>query len=336
MKNYKIIFVYIFLLFTSCNKYDIEGPYLNDLYGDLEIVEALDINNNNVSFSNNENVFFTAKFSKIVDWRIVISGLNSNAKKIITGKSNEINQSNSLWNGDITKLPFFEEENCNVTLSFDNHDDSISTSLNILSKKKYGNGNELIVSDFENGFNPNFTNFFQTTCLKKIELGNAGEGNQYLVQEGICDWDWLIGYVDYPAQNWFSQGTLNANPENIYFNIMIKGDSTLSPTNEANSLFKIEFYEDENSDGYYDASVEDRYDYEMDIDWNGWKMISIRYSNLILAGDPNGGGVGGNKIREPNKIFKVRTLLLANPVSGFAKADVDYLIWSEGTPILDQ
>ena len=49
------------------------------------------------------------------------------------------------------------------------------------------------------------------------------------MQEGICDWDWLIGYVDYPAQNWFSPGTLNANPENIYFNIMIKGDSTLSP-----------------------------------------------------------------------------------------------------------
>jgi hypothetical protein len=27
---------------------------------------------------------------------------------------------------------------------------------------------------------------------------------------------------------------------------------------------------------------------------------------------------------------------LANPASGFAKADVDYLIWSEGAPILEQ
>ena len=72
---------------------------------------------------------------------------------------------NSLWNGDITKLPFFEEENCNVTLSFDNHDDLISTSLNILSKKKYGNGNELIVSDFE--MDLTYLLIFQTTCLKK-------------------------------------------------------------------------------------------------------------------------------------------------------------------------
>jgi hypothetical protein len=65
-------------------------------------------------------------------------------------------------------------------------------------------------------------------------------------------------------------------------------------------------------------------------------MISIKYRDLILATDPNGGGTGGNAIREPNKIIKVRTLLLANPASGFAKADVDYLIWSEGSPILSQ
>ena len=158
----------------------------------------------------------------------------------------------------------------------------------------------------------------------------------FLQQFGTCDWDWLIGYVDYPSANWYQQGVLNADPNNIYFNIMIHGDSTLSPTNEANSLFKIEFYEDENQDQYYDPNSEDRLDYEFDINWNGWRMISIKYSDLIMATDPNGGGVSGNSIREPNKIIKIRTLLLANPESGFAKADVDYIIWSEGSPILEQ
>jgi hypothetical protein len=238
--------------------------------------------------------------------------------------------------GEVTNLPFFQEENCSVLLSFKNHEDSIFSSLNINGTKAYGNGNELLVSDFENGFNPNFTNFFQTTCLKKIENGGAGQGGKYLRQEGTCDWDWLIGYIDYPSANWYQQGVLNADPENIYFNIMIHGDSTLSPTNEANSLFKIEFYEDENQDQYYDPNSEDRLDYEFDINWNGWRMISIKYSDLIMATDPNGGGVSGNSIREPNKIIKIRTLLLANPESGFAKADVDYIIWSEGSPILEQ
>ena len=185
--------------------------------------------------------------------------------------------------------------------------------------------------DFENGFNPNFTNFFQTTCLKKIETGGAGESERYLIQEGTCDWDWLIGYIDYPADHWFQQGVLNANPENVYFNMMVNGDSTLSPTNEANSLFKLEFYEDENQDGYYDQNTEDRLEVEFNVDWNGWKMISIKYSDLILAWNS-----GGNAIREPNKILKFRTLLLANPESGFAKADVDYIVWSEGSTILNQ
>ena len=334
-KKYNLILL-CFLIFFSCKKEGIEGPSLNDLYGELNFETPLAIVGDSANFSQNEDVYFTAEFSKIVDWKITITGLNSMSEKIISGKSNIIDKSNSLWVGEVTNLPFFQEENCSVLLSFKSHEDSIFSSLNINGTKAYGNGNELLVSDFENGFNPNFTNFFQTTCLKKIENGGAGQGGKYLRQEGTCDWDWLIGYVDYPSTNWYQQGVLNADPENIYFNIMIHGDSTLSPTNEANSLFKIEFYEDENQDQYYDPNSEDRLDYEFDINWNGWRMISVKYSDLIMATDPNGGGVSGNSIREPNKIIKIRTLLLANPESGFAKADVDYIIWSEGSPILEQ
>ena len=115
---------------------------------------------------------------------------------------------------------------------------------------------------------------------------------------------------------------------------MIKGDSTISIVDGVpNSLFKLEFYEDENNDGYYDASSEDRYDYEFDVNWNGWKMISINYNDVEnLLAPPNNSGDG---IRNPSQIYNVRTLLLANPNSGFAKADVDFLIWSIGGPILN-
>ena len=75
----------------------------------------------------------------------------------------------------------------------------------------------------------------------------------------------------------------------------------------------------------------DRLDHEFNVDWNGWKMVSIKYSDLILAWNS-----GGNSIREPNKVLKFRTLLLANPESGFAKADVDYIVWSEGSAIINQ
>lgn len=330
MKKLTYLFLLTAALFTSCEKDGIEGPNLNDLFGELNIIENFMIVGDSANFVS-ESAYFTAKFSKIVDWKISITGLSSGAEKIILGKSNEINATNSLWRGEVSLLPFFREENCSVLLTFPSHSDTISDYFVINEAKNYGNGSELVVSDFENGFNPNFTNFFQSTCLKKIETGDAGQSDRFLVQEGTCDWDWLIGYIDYPANHWLQQGTLNANPDNVYFNMMIKGDSTLSPTNEANSLFKLEFYEDENQDGYYDQNTEDRLEVEFDVNWNGWKMYSIKYSDLILAWNS-----GGNAIREPNKILKFRTLLLANPESGFAKADVDYIVWSEGSPIINQ
>jgi len=346
MKNLKIILPFIVAFFISCEKDGIEGPSLNDLYGELTILESLEVVGDSANFEINDAMHFTSSFSKIVDWKVTIEGLNSGAKKIISGKSNVINANNSTWNGGVTNLPFFKDENCSLLLTFQNHNDSISKTIKISGAKTYGNGNELVITDFEGGFNPNFTNFFNSGMVKKIEDDNPGQGNRFLVQESApngCPWDWLIGYIDYPSDYWLQQGTLSADPDNVYFNIMIKGDSTLSPDNVPNSLFKLEFYEDENQDGFYSQANEDRLDYEFLVDWNGWKMISIKYSDLLTSTDSNNGG-GGNKLREPNKIFKVRTLLLADPYdptdlttcSGFAKADVDYLIWSEGGPILNQ
>ena len=331
MKNLKFLLLLFPFFFTSCEKDKIEGPSLNDLYGELTILEPLSIIGDSADFSVGENIYFTASFSKQVDWKIKIKGLTSGSVKIILGKSNTINQSNSTWDGNSTQLPFFIAEDCNVELTFEMHDDTIYSGLNIQAEKEYNDENTVLITDFENGFNPNFTGFFQPGCTKALTTGGSGQGVKYLQQFGTCSWDWLIGYIDYYSAFWFNQQDLINDPSQLYFNIMIKGDSTMSNiTNLPNSLFKLEFYEDENGDGYHDASSEDRFDYEFDVDWNGWSMVSICYNDLIPPSSNPGDG-----IKEPNKIFKVRTLLLANPESGFAKADVDFLIWSNGTPLLN-
>ena len=317
--------------FASCEKEKIEGPILNDLFGELIIMEPFQVIGDSTDFSNNHTMHFTAYFSKQVDWKIKIEGINSGSVKIISGKSNEINQTNSLWNGNSTELPFFIAEDCDLELTFEMHDDTIYNQVNIQSPKIYTNENTVLISDFEGGFNPNFTGFFQAGCTKSLVTNGAGEGNKYLAQYGTCDWDWLIGYVDYFSDYWYDQEDLVNDPTKLYFNIMINGASTISDVSDLpNSLFKLEFYEDENGDDYHDASSEDRYDYEFDVDWTGWRMISICYNDLIPPSSNAGDGV-----KEPSKIFKVRTLLLANPESGFAKADVDFLIWSFNAPILD-
>ena len=333
MKKLKFLLLLTPFLFNSCEKEKIEGPSLSDLYSDLIIFETLNIVGDSADFSIGESIYFTASFSKQVDWKIRIKGLNSGSVKIISGKSNEINQSNSLWNGSSTQLPFFIAEDCNVELTFEMHDDTIYNSLTIQGERKYNDDNSVLISDYESGFNPNFTGFFQAGTTKQFTIGGAGQGIKYLQQYGTCSWDWLIGYIDYYSTFWFDQQELVNDPSKVYFNIMIKGDSTISDvTNLPNSLFKLEFYEDENGDGYYDSNTEDRYDYEFDVNWNGWRMISICYNDaekLVLATS------GGDAVRNPRKISNVRTLLLANPESGFAKADVDFLIWSIGSPILN-
>ena len=309
MKKLTYLFLLASVSFLSCEKEGIEGPNLNDLFGELNIIEEFQIINDSVSF-NSETTYFTAKFSKIVDWKISIRGLNSGAKKVILGKSNEINASNSMWRGEVTYLPFFVDESCEVKLTFPSHTDTIIDSLIINEPKIYGNGTEVIIADFEAGWNPNFGEFFNSGMVRKIESPGAGQGLRYMVQESApngCPWDWLIGYVDYYFDYWLQPQVLNPNPDQVYFNIMIKGDSTLSPDNAPNSLFKIEFREDEDQNGYWSQSEEEMLFYEFLVDWNGWKMISLKYSDLEISSDPNMGG-NGNKIREPNKISNVRTL----------------------------
>jgi hypothetical protein len=332
MKKLKFLLFLFPFFFTSCEKEKIEGPSLNDLFADLEILEPLSVVGDSADFASGQNIYFTASFSKQLDWKIKIEGLSSGSVKIILGKSNEINQSNSTWLGNSSSLPFFIKEDCKVLLSFEVHDETISSQLNIQEEKNYQNENTVLITDLENNFNPNFTGFFQSGCTRALAIGGAGQKDKYLAQFGTCDWDWLIGYVDYFSNFWYDdKNNMINDPSKLYFNIMIKGDSTISSvTNLPNSLFKLEFYEDENGDNYHDANSEDRFDLEFEVNWTGWRMVSLCYNDLIPpATNP------GNGIKQPDKIFKVRTLLLANPDSGPARADVDFLIWSNGAPILN-
>lgn len=334
MKNLKFLLFVLTLFFISCEKDKFEGPMLDNPNVEFEILQPLEVLGS-TDFSNNQITYFKTSFTKQVDWKIKIHGLNSGSVKILSGKSDFIDQTNSLWDGSPTKIPFFlGEEDCLIELSFEMYDDIIIDTINIQSPRIYNGENTVLITNYENGFNPNFTGFFQSGCTKALSIGGgAGQGVNFLQQFGTCDWDWLIGYVDYHSTYWWDQNDLVSDPSQVYFNIMINGDSTISDvSNLPNSKFKLEFYEDENGDGYYDPNTEDRYDYEFDVDWMGWKMVSICYNDidkLVLATN------GSDGVRNPSKISNVRTLLLANPNSGYAKADVDFLIWSIGSPILN-
>ena len=225
MKKLQFLLFLLPFFFTSCEKENIEGPSLNDLFADLEILEPLSVVGDSADFASGQNIYFTASFSKQLDWEIKITGLSSGSVKIISGKSNQINQTNSTWDGGSTLLPFFNAEDCKVSLSFETNDATISSQLNIQVEKDYQNINTVLITDLENNFNPNFTGFFQSGCTKALMDGGAGQKDKYLAQFGTCDWDWLIGYVDYFSTFWYDdKNNMNNDPSKLYFNIMIKGD----------------------------------------------------------------------------------------------------------------
>ena len=334
MKTIK--YLSILLLIISC-KDDFEGPSLNDVFGPFELRQDFTNSADTINFEQENSMFFQAEFSKVMNWKITIEGNISGSRKEIIGYSKDLNIQNSTWNGNTTILPFFVSENCDVTLSFVESDTTFSTQLYVSGPKQYNDEESVLITDFEGGFNPNFTNFFQSTCTKSIESDNPSEGNRYLKQIGWCDWDWLIGYIDFYTQHWLEPNTLSPDPSLTFLNLMIYSDSALNSLNEPNTLFKIEIYEDENLDNYYDSSSEDMYGLEIPVNWNGWKMISLRYSDMPSLNL-------GNSVQEPDKVIKVRTLVLSDPTMWSstpesdpqARADIDYLIWTKNQPILEK
>ena len=166
MKTIK--YLSILLLIISC-KDDFEGPSLNDVFGPFELRQDFTNSDDTINFEQENSMFFQAEFSKVMNWKITIEGNISGSRKEIFGYSKDLNIQNSTWNGNTTILPFFVSENCDVTLSFVESDTTFSTQLYVSGPKQYNDEESVLITDFEGGFNPNFTNFFQWEVFCELE-----------------------------------------------------------------------------------------------------------------------------------------------------------------------
>lgn len=318
------------LLFIGCKTDDIfEGPSLNDLYGSFSVITQFDISNRDVDFAQGEQTFFTAQFSKNIEWKITVKGLESGAEKDLTGFSNVINESNSKWNGSTTRLPMFKDEICAVELSFATAIDTFRDTLTITSAKLNAG---LLLSDFENGLNPGWNSFVQSGANMTFQIKNeeiAAQGDRYYDMGGTVNWDWLIGLVNMPATAYGGK-TFDLSPiaDNVYFNVMLFKKPEIN-----NALILFQFTEDDNGDGVYTTNQEDMFSVEITLSDPGWQQISTKYSDLatLINGAP--GAPIGNGLHEPDKLLQVSVLFLANPTSGYSQSYMDYMIFTENAPL---
>lgn len=226
------------LVFAGCKMdKEFDGPDLKDLYGNFTVVQDLDISNRSVDFSLNQTTFFTAVFSKNVQWNLQIKGLSSGAVKQITGFSSELIAENALWDGTTTSLPMFRIEDCAVQLTFENEVDTLRDTLSVVGNRI---NQGLLLSDFENGFPTGWTKFVQSGADMSFvvqENSNAAQGNKYYDMGGKVDWDYLIGLFDIPASLYGSpRFNLNSNPEVVFLI-----HSSINPTRLTIQLFYFSF-----------------------------------------------------------------------------------------------
>jgi hypothetical protein len=311
----------------EANKFD--GPGLNDVYGAFSVITPLTTNVDSVDFSLGETVIFNAELSKITDWTISITGQSSGAVKRIEGTSSTIDASVATWAGNTTDLPIFKEELCDVKVSFSGESDTLETTIKIIHAKLNPG---FLVADFESGLNPGWTSFIQSGADMDFQIKTdafAPQGNSYYNMAGTVDWDYLIGYLYFPASAYGApQYPLSTNPDNVYFNLMIYGEPGL-----VNTILLFQFQEDEDANGGFSNSSEDMYSLQIPVNWAGWKMVSVKYSDIpcLVNGSPS--SPNGNGQHNPDKIQQINMLDLANPVTGNAKTKVDYIIFTENAPL---
>jgi hypothetical protein len=324
MKNI-LIFTLATVALFGCRKNTktFDGPGIIDLYGDFKIMQAFAVNKDSVAFAASQTAVFSAKFNKITNWTITITGQTSKAQKVITGKSKDIDATNATWNGSTTNLPLFKNENCKAILKIENSTDSFVLPIKIISTKI---NSGLIIADFENGFDTKWTKFVQSGANMDFNIkadSITPQANKYLKMAGTVNWDWLIGLIDFNAKAYTSANTLplTTNPDNVYFNCMIYG---VPNTNQSRVLFQ--FKEDENADGTFNATNEDEYAYEILVNWEGWKLVSVKYADIITLVNGQPAVPKGNTLHNPDKISKISMLHLADPAVGFASCAIDYII----------
>lgn len=317
--------------FGGCRKDDenFDGVSIEELYSDFILLQPLAVSGDSIDFASGETAVFTARFNKPVNWTLEITGHSSGAKKIIQGVSKSLDASNATWDGSTTVFPMFREEGCDARLTIEDVDDTLETSTAIKTVKV---NQGLVIADFENGLIPAWPRFIQSGANMDFAVKSdslSPQAAKYLKMSGTVSWDWLIGLVDFPATAYGGSTTLPlaVNADNVWFNCLIYG---VPNTNE--SLVLFQFKEDENADGTYSANTDDQYDLQVTVDWEGWKLVSVRYSDLPSLSNGAPTTANGNGIHNPDKIAKISMLHLANPANGYAHCKIDYLIFTS-TPL---
>ena len=87
------------------------------MLGPFELIQKFEVSNQNVDFYNGETTFFTAEFSKEVDWKVIVTGSESELSKVLQVEI-FLFKNNATWDGSTTSFPMFKQESCTLNYMY--------------------------------------------------------------------------------------------------------------------------------------------------------------------------------------------------------------------------
>jgi len=315
-------------------------------------------------------LYLKSLFNETVSWQVTISAKNSSAIKKIRGVSAQLDTSNFKWAGESDFSFFKESDSARITLTVDGIDKPVSDTTIIINTTKVTASDfmnpyissvtktrVLIVDNMELATDfpkrKMSSPYSDTEPLEKEAYkGNASypfdpiEGKKSFYLEGR-DFN-LNTYIAGTTTNTLTAlagFVKNTNPDSVYVNVYVRGFG------DVNTALNIVLYEvdtlnkgSKNTQSElnkireattYDNINNDVLQYLLPVDWVGWKLVSIKYSQFRAH---NSQGGGGNKLNEPNKLggFAFELSSSPNMVNTKVSLAFDLISITEGAPFVHE
>ncbi|MDB5258103.1 MAG: hypothetical protein JWM14_2798 [Chitinophagaceae bacterium] len=305
-------------------------------------------------FPTGSNVFpaFHATLSNRVTWFLTIKGNQSGAIKTFTATSQIIDETNALWMGRTDGNEFMKGgEGVTATLTFLNSELSYTLGLKILNSAllaPYNYEKNPVAPAIKGKLMEDYdqssigTAFGMRTTYADLNDGNVKASFVMKTNQRVQgDFSLYMHGTDYNG-NGYLGGFSNENltelgmshvitthdASEFYYNAYVYGYG------RPNSCLMFLLYEDDDASGLYNPLNDDNWQYIQEINWIGWKLVSIKQSDFKAASNPQSGG-NGNRIREPYKVIGCAMELQSYPTPGKeVEASVDYVYFSEGGPLI--
>jgi hypothetical protein len=303
--------------------------------------------------SNNygRKTFWKVKFNEEVSWNLTLTKFvdgekDNSVQKTISGTSSFLDSSNTAWKGNGNSTMFAAGDHILVELSFVNGSLLVIKDTLFIAKEPFFEKTKAsLVIDFETDLDSKSAYPYTdnkdkivTPIAPKFGIDgsiNTPQGaNSFILYGRDYNGDYFCGGLN--IQKLDTETMKNYNPRDIYLNMYIYGypaDNALEISSKATKL-NIGFSEKDNplnTGDAFDALTEDTFEKQISVDWVGWKLISVRYADLVPSGSKTSGGSGNGRF-EPGKVFSVNCNLISSPNGSTVGANIDYVIITYGQP----